>query len=162
MTKLAQFLGSGYEQKRTNIFTRQFELGGHTFKVRVPLIAESDEIYKRVMEPDAQTIERLYTEMTDPLQKFKEEATEESGFVFTDNDVVVSGRSMREAAKNKAMTEARIVEYIKLLVPENSENSLADLTYADIELEFPMSVQLLLCEKIGEAISPTYKEARGN
>ena len=162
MTKLAQFLGSGYEQKRTNIFTRQFELGGHTFKVRVPLIADSDQIYKRVMEPDAQTIDRLYAEMTDPLQKFKEEATEESGFVFTDNDVIVSGRSMREAAKNKAMTEARIVEYIKLLVPENSENSLADLTYADIELEFPMSVQLMLCEKIGEAISPTYKEARGN
>jgi hypothetical protein len=60
------------------------------------------------------------------------------------------------------MTEARITEYIKLLIPENPENSLVDLTYADIELEFPMSVQLLLCEKIGEAISPTYKEARGN
>jgi hypothetical protein len=162
MTKLAQFLGSGYEQKRTNIFTRQFELGGHTFKVRVPLIAESDEIYKRVMEPDAQTIDRLYHEMTDPLQKFKPDATDESGFVFTETDVLVSGRSMREAAKNKAMTEARITEYIKLLIPENPENSLDDLTYADIELEFPMSVQLLLCEKIGEAISPTYKEARGN
>lgn len=162
MTKLAQFLGSGYEQKRTSIFTRQFELGGHTFKVRVPLVAESDEIYKRVMEPDAQTIDRIYKEMTDPLQKFKEEATEESGFVFTENDVLVSGRSMREASKNKAMTEARIVEYIKLLIPENPENSLVDLTYADIEAEFPMSVQLMLCEKIGEAISPTYKEARGN
>lgn len=162
MTKLAQLLGSNYEQKRTNIFTRQFELGGHTFKVRVPLISESDEIYKRVMEPNEQIINRIYKEMTDPLQKFKEEATEESGFVFTDNDVLVSGRSMREAAKNKAMTEARVVEYIKLLIPENPENSLSDLTYEDIELEFPMSVQLMLCEKIGEAISPTYKEARGN
>ena len=162
MTKLAQFLGSSYEQKRTSNFTRQFELGGHTFKVRVPLVAESDEIYKRVMEPSAETIERIYKEMTDPLQKFKEEATEESGFVFTDNDVLVSGRSMREASKNKAMTEARIVEYIKLLIPENPENSLADLTYSDIEVEFPMSVQLMLCEKIGEAISPTYKESRGN
>ena len=162
MTKLAQFLGSGYEQKRTNIFTRQFELGGHTFKVRVPLVSESDEIYKRVMEPNAESIELIYKTMTDPLQKFKTEITDESGFVFTETDVLVSGRSMREASKNKAMTEARITEYIKLLIPENPDNSLADLTYADIEAEFPMSVQLMLCEKIGEAISPTYKEARGN
>ena len=69
---------------------------------------------------------------------------------------------MREAAKNKVMTEQRIVEYIRLLVPENPENSLADITYADVEAEWPLNVQLALCEKIGEVISPTYKETKGN
>jgi hypothetical protein len=40
--------------------------------------------------------------------------------------------------------------------------SFEDLTYADIQEEFPISVQMQIVEKIGEAISPTYREARGN
>jgi hypothetical protein len=47
-------------------------------------------------------------------------------------------------------------------VPELDGASHEDLTYKDIEDEFPMSVQLQIVEKIGEAISPTYKESRGN
>ena len=82
--------------------------------------------------------------------------------VFTENDVVVSGRSMREAATNKAMMEARITEMIRLLQPENPANTLDDITYAEIELEWPLSVQLALVEKISEVISPGYKENRGN
>jgi hypothetical protein len=40
--------------------------------------------------------------------------------------------------------------------------TLDDLTYAEIESEFPWTVQIALIEKITEAISPTYKETRGN
>jgi hypothetical protein len=47
-------------------------------------------------------------------------------------------------------------------VPELEGASLEDLTYADIQDEFPISVQMQIVEKIGEVISPTYKEARGN
>jgi hypothetical protein len=39
---------------------------------------------------------------------------------------------------------------------------LEDLTYQDIEEEFPLSTQLALVEKIAEVISPTYRESRGN
>jgi hypothetical protein len=49
-----------------------------------------------------------------------------------------------------------------LLIPEVPDHSLADLTYEEIEAEFPMSVQSQMIEKIVQAISPTYKEARGN
>jgi hypothetical protein len=69
---------------------------------------------------------------------------------------------MREAAKNKAMTEAKITEYIKLLIPENPQDTMDDITYADIEAEFPLPIQLSLLEKIAEVISPSYKESRGN
>jgi hypothetical protein len=69
---------------------------------------------------------------------------------------------MREAAKNKAMTENRVVEYIKLLIPEQPDLSLDDLTYEEVEAEFPWTVQIALIEKISEAISPGYKETRGN
>lgn len=160
MTKFSSAFGDKYQTNRKNLLIRSFELGGHTFKVRIPLVAESDEIYKKVSEPDEETIEKVYQEITKPLRQFENNQTEE--FQFTDNDILVDGRSMREAAKNKAITEARITEFFKLLVPEMEGVTLEDLTYADIEEEFPISVQMQIVEKIGEVISPTYREARGN
>lgn len=162
MSKLSATLGEKYQSKRESIFTRTFELGGHTFKVRIPSVAESDGIYQRVMNPSDEAVEVLYKAMTENLYAFKHEATPESGVEFLENDVVVQGRSMREAAKTKAMTEAKITEYVKLLVPENPADTMADITYADIEAEFPLTIQLALIEKISEVISPTYKENRGN
>jgi hypothetical protein len=160
MTKFSSAFGAKYQANKSNMLIRSFELGGHTFKVRIPLMAESDAIYKKVSEPDEQIVEFVYQKISEPLRKFENNQTEE--FKFVDNDILVDGRSMREAAKNKAITEARITEFFKLLVPELEGASLEDLTYQDIEEEFPMSVQMQIVEKIGEVISPTYKEARGN
>lgn len=160
MTKLSTAFGDKYQANKKNLLTRSFEIGGHTFKVRIPLIAESDAIYKKVSEPNEETIEKTYLAITKPLRQFEDNQTEE--FKFTDNDILVDGRSMREAAKNKAITEARITEFFKLLVPELEGASLEDLSYQDIEDEFPISVQMMIVEKIGEVISPTYREARGN
>ena len=160
MTKFSSAFGEKYQANRKTLLIRSFELGGHTFKVRIPLVAESDAIYKKVSEPDDETIEKIYVDITASLRQF--EATQTEDFKFTDNDILVDGRSMREAAKNKAITEARITEFFKLLVPELEGASLEDLTYADIEQEFPTSVQMMIVEKIGEVISPSYREARGN
>lgn len=160
MTKFTDAFGEKYQANRKNLLTRSFELGGHTFKVRIPLVSESDAIYKKVSEPDTDMIEKIYVEITASLRQF--EATQTEDFKFTDNDVIVDGRSMREAAKNKAITEARITEFFKLLIPAVEGASLDDLIYQDIEDEFPFSVQMQIVDKIGEVISPTYKEARGN
>jgi hypothetical protein len=160
MTKFSSAFGDKYQANRKNLLIRSFELGGHTFKVRIPLVAESDEIYKKVSDPAEEIVEKIYQEITAPLRQFESNQTEE--FKFTDNDILVDGRSMREAAKNKAITEARITEFFKLLVPEMEGVTLEDLTYKDIEEEFPISVQMQIVEKIGEVISPTYREARGN
>jgi hypothetical protein len=160
MTKFSSAFGEKYQTNKKNLLIRSFDLGGHTFKVRIPLLAESDAIYKKVTNPDDATIEKIYEQLTKPLLQFKSNQTDE--FKFIEGDILVDGRSMREAAKNKAITEARITEFFKLLVPELEGASLEDLTYQDIEDEFPMSVQMQIVEKIGEAISPTYKESRGN
>jgi len=160
MSKLATALGNAYTDKRRAIRTRTFELGGHTFKVRVPLTSETDAMFTRISAPATEAIETTYNLLTASLIKFKDQQSEE--FQFTDNDIIVSGRSMREAAKNKAMMEARMTEYVKLLVPEDPEQSMADITYADIEAEWPLSVQVALVDKISEVISPNYKETRGN
>lgn len=163
MTKLSNAFGASYNKMRKEILTRKFELGGFTFKVRIPLVAESDAIYSRITNPDESKIEEIYQSLIEPLQKFRESPeAAESGFEFLENDVLVQGKSLREAARNKALTEARVVEYIRLLTPENPDDTLNDITYEDIEAEWPLNVQLALCEKIGEVISPNYKEIRGN
>ena len=155
MTRLSSALGTGAEFR-----IKKFELGGHAFRVRVPLVSESDAIHSRIIKPDSAAIDKIYADLTKSLDEFKTLKNED--LVFTENDVVVSGRSMREAATNKAMMEARITEMIRLLQPENPANLLDDITYAEIELEWPLSVQLALVEKISEVISPGYKETRGN
>jgi hypothetical protein len=159
MTRFADALGAKYQQNRENIFTRRFELGGHTFKVRIPYVNESDEIYKRINEPDEAKVAEAYKQMTDPLMALKDQGT---GFTFTDDDVLIEGRSLKEAAKQKIQVEIKITEFVKLLVPEVEGATLDDLTYEEIEAEFPMAVQMQLVEKIAEAISPTYKETKGN
>ena len=160
MTKFSSAFGDKYQSNKKNLLTRTFELGGHIFKVRIPLVAESETIYQKVANPDEETVEKIYQEITASLRQFEGNQTDE--FQFTENDVLVEGRSMREAAKNKAITESRITEFFKLLVPELEGATLDDLTYKDIQEEFPISVQMQIVEKIGEVISPTYKEARGN
>jgi len=153
MSKLASALGSKYEQNKLSILTRSFELGNHTFKVRVPSVGEIEEIYNYFKNPDEAVTEQIYQELIANLVIDPEDKVEK-----TDNDTIVGGRSMREAAKNKNIMQYRIVRYIQMLVPETG--SLDDLTYADVESEFPLAIQLTLIDKINEVISPDYKDIK--
>lgn len=147
MSKLKEALGKKYEENRLSVLTRKFELGDHTFKVRIPNVAELEAIYNYANNPNEEKIEKEYQNL---ISEFKNKEI--------DGDVVIEGRSMREAAKNKHVLQHRIVEYFKFIIPE--VGSLDDLTYEDIESEFPFAVQLTLIEKINEVISPDYKDTR--
>lgn len=156
MGKLTKSLGINNDVVRI----REFELNGQKFRVRVPLSIEAENIYEKTKEPDAALLESKFKEIADPILKNKESLEKESqDFVFTDNDIVVKGQSMRELAKNKVSTELRIVETFKLLVPADN-TSLADLTYEEINEEFPLPIQLTIVKKITEIISPGYEENR--
>lgn len=158
MSKLASALGKKYEQNRISVMTRQFELGNHTFKVRVPSVGEIEAIYDYFKSPNDDDVEKEFVAMTAQLQSLKD-ATDDS-VQFTDDDVIVDGRSMREAARNKTVLQHRIVEYIKFLIPETGEMP-ADLTYQDVSDEWPLAIQLMIVDKINEVISPDYREIRG-
>ncbi len=155
MSKFSKAFGERYEKHKLSIMTRTFELGGHTFKVRVPQVGELEAIYNFKYSPDDALVETMYQEMVKDLLKLNDPAIEK-----LDNDVVVDGRSMRDAAITKLGLQHRIVEYFKLLIPETTE-TLDDLTYADIEAEFPLPIQMEFVEKINQVISPDYKESRG-
>ena len=136
--------------------TKTFILAEHTFRVRVPLSAEMEALQSRITDTDPDAVTARYDKLTtafrtgDPID----------GVVVSDEDVVVDGRSSKELARTIIMMESRIVEYVKLLIPETG--SLDDITYDDIDAEWPMQVQLELTEKIAESIQPGYKDARKN
>jgi len=79
----------------------------------------------------------------------------------TEDDVVVDGRSTKELVKSVIQMENRVVEFIKLLVPTEGY-TLENLTYEEIEDEWPLSVQLEIVSRIGDTIAPSYKEERKN
>lgn len=154
MTKIASALGGKYQENRLSVMTRTFVLGDHTFKVRVPAVHEIETIFNYFKNPDEALVEKAFKELTYELINIKD--TNPKGVVYSENDVVVEKRSMREAAKNKVILQYRIVEYFKFLIPEDGQ-TLADLEYGDIEDEFPLSIQIQLVDKISEVISPDYK-----
>jgi hypothetical protein len=154
MSKLATALGKKYEENRLSVLTRSFELGDHTFKVRVPSVQEIEAIYNYFKNPNEEKVEIEYQRMLKEFDGLKEK----EGVEIKDNDMVIDGRSMRETAKNKHILQHRIVEYIKFLIPETG--SLEDINYEDVETEFPLSVQMTLVEKINEVISPEYKDIK--
>jgi len=154
MSKLGSALGKKYEENRLSVLTRSFELGDHTFKVRVPSVQEIEAIYNYFKNPNEEKVEFEYQRMLKEFDGLKEK----EGVEIKDNDMVIDGRSMRETAKNKHILQHRIVEYIKFLIPETG--SLEDITYEDVETEFPLTVQMTLVEKINEVISPDYKDIK--
>jgi hypothetical protein len=154
MSKLGSALGKKYEENRLSVLTRSFELGDHTFKVRVPSVQEIEAIYNYFKNPNEEKVELEYQKMLKEFDGLKEK----EGVEIKDNDMVIDGRSIRETAKNKHILQHRIVEYIKFLIPETG--SLEDINYEDVETEFPLSVQMTLVEKINEVISPEYKDIK--
>ena len=157
MSKISSALGSKFQENKLSILTRTFELGNHTFKVRVPSVKEIEDIYDFFKNPDEDKVNEIYNELTKDLLKYKSEAPDT--IEYKDDDIIVEGRSIKEAAKNKCAMQNRIVEYIKFLIPESGQ-SLDDLEYKDVEDEFPLAVQIALVDKINEVISPDYKEVK--
>jgi len=157
--KLASAFGKKFNKDAVR--TRSFEMGGHTFKVRVPLTSEVEAMNERLRTKDTDTIEKYYKLLTSDLVKLKEEAPKDAKIEFLENDVVIEGRSMREAATNKALTEQRVTEMFKLLVPEVEDFDMNTITYEMIEELFPFALQIQVMEQIAETISPEYSATRG-
>lgn len=137
-----------------NIRIREFTMAGQKLRVRVPLASEMEAITKAVDDVEWQTkFEELKKSFADdPDAKIEE----------VEDDVTVNGKSIKELAIMSAKTEERIVQMVRLLVPAEDGFDMSQITYADVEAEFPFSVQIEMMKKISEVISPGYEETRKN
>jgi hypothetical protein len=115
-----------------------------------------------VDNPPAELIKAKFDELTRELYAKKQEIIDSKADIkFKKDDVVVGDQSLLALAKSQASGEIRILESIKLLVPVNGAN-LGDITYDQIQEEFPLPVQLSLVKKIAEIVSPAYEDVRKN
>lgn len=158
MSKLASAFGNKFDRDAIRI--RFFEMAGHTFKVKVPTTKEYEAMFERVKEVDDSVVESHYQDLAKPFLNKKEEFEKEGDVTFSENDVAVKERSLRETAKSKAITENRIVEFFKLLVPEDQGFDMSTITYEMVDELFPFAIQLQVVDEINATISPNYKDAR--
>jgi 6-pyruvoyl-tetrahydropterin synthase len=161
MTTFAKALGKKFEAQKEEIRIRSFEMNGHTFKVKVPLTIETDLMYQRMKVVNQDIVKKYYDELTAEIIANKDKNTGEIKITFEDNDVIIENRSMREAATNKALTELRITEMFKMLVPEEKGFDMETITYEMIDELFPFAVQMQIIDRISQTISPNYTESKG-
>jgi len=161
MNSFANALGKDFVKNKDAVRVRSFIMGGHTFKVLVPLTLEFEALQIRMKQIDEEKVAKYYAELTAEMPKVREELPEDAKVEITDNDVVIDGRSMREAARNKFIIENRITEMFKLLVPEEKGFDMQTITYSMIEELFPFPIQMQVMEEIANVVSPNYQESRG-
>ena len=159
MNQFANALGKSFNKDTLRI--RTFDMGGHTFKVKVPLTAEYESMLENIKIIDDNKVNQYYDELSKEFINNKSEFEKQEDVVFTDNDILLKGTSLRETAKNKAILENRILSLIKLIVPEEDGFDMSTITYDMVEELFPFSVQIQLIEEISLVISPSYKTVRG-
>jgi hypothetical protein len=156
MSRISSAFGDSYQKASAHLRTKNFELGGHLFKVRIPLTKEMEQLEERITKIDESDLNERYKKMSGSFR----DGTVIEGVEVTEDDVIVEGRSTKGLARSVMLMEQRIVEYIKLLVPEVGDWD--GLTYSEVEAEWPMTVQLEIIAKITECIQPGYKDARKN
>jgi len=159
MNQFANALGKSFNKDTLRI--RSFDMGGHTFKVKVPLTAEYENMLEAVKIIDDNKVNQYYDDLSKEFINNKSEFEKQEDVVFTDNDILLKGTSLRETAKNKAILENRILSLIKLIMPEEEGFDMSTITYDMVEELFPFSVQIQLIEEISLVISPSYKTVRG-
>lgn len=159
MSKFANALGKNFSDKKDELRIRTFDIGSHTFKVKVPLTVEYDTMQKKMYDIDKDLIQKYYDEMAKSYLEKKEENNPD--IVFKEDDIEIEGRSLKESANNKVILEKRITEMFKLIVPEDGDFDMDTITYADIDEFMPFPVQMEMIEAISNAVSPSYKGNRG-
>jgi len=166
-------LGASYESIRAAARIKTIKVAINDMecelKVRVPVKREMDEITAKLSTPDADLVEKLYEEMAGPLKATM--ASVEDGFLealnadgekmsFTDNDVIVSGTSVRHIATLSALWQRQVEMFFGLLQTETGEP--VTESFQEIADEFPEAVIRDIVKSIDEAIRPSYKDAKKN
>lgn len=157
---LASAFGPKFAEHKDALRIRSFKLNGHTFKVKVPLTSENEAMYERTKAVDESKVKKYYDELASEILDNPERYKDDPEIEIKDNDIIVKGISLQETSRNKVLSQNRITELVKLLVPETPEFDMSSVTYEQIDELFPFSVQLELIEEINKAISPGYTENR--
>jgi len=160
MNQFANALGKRFIENQELVRTRSFEMNGHIFQIKVPTTLEFEAITERIKQIDQDKVNKYYFDLSKAFIENQVDF-EKEGVEFKDDDVFIKNRSLKETAKNKVITENRITEMFKLIVPEDKTFDINTITYEMVEELFPFSIQLEVVDHITKTISPSYESAKG-
>ena len=160
MSNFANALGKQFIENQELVRTRSFDMNGHTFRIKVPTTLEFEAISERIKVVNENKVNKYYSDLSKPFIENKKDF-ENQDIEYQDNDVLIKGRSLQETAKNKVITENRITEMFKLIVPEDKTFDMNTITYEMVEELFPFSIQLEVVDNITKTISPSYESSKG-
>ncbi len=159
MNQFAQALGKNFD--KDTVRTKSFVYNNHTFKVKIPTTREYETLLENANIADDTLVEKYYQEIVKEFFDNKDKLKDNKDVVFKDDDVIVKDKSMREASKNKVLTQNRILALIRLLVPEEKGFDMSTVTYDMVEELFPFTVQMEIIDLIANTITPAYKDQKG-
>jgi len=166
-------LGSSYDKVKdqAKLKTISINLGDVQFdlKVRIPLKKEMEALTERINNPDKDRIDIIFKRLAEPIKKIVEDSgdeflsvvnSEKQTITITDDDVVLDGSSVRQAATLTAMWEIKVEEYFHLL--ESETGIPVNETFEQISEELPDIAIKEILEVIETSIKPDYKTAKKN
>jgi hypothetical protein len=136
------------------------EFAGHLLKVYLPTRKEMLRLEEKIKNPPDALISEEYEKLYATFQKLYK-INQSVDAEFLDDDVIVEGRSLREAAKFKAQELMREIALVNLVGFEEGDEMFA-LSYEDISDTFSEAQIKHLVNLIQKAVNPDYETTEKN
>lgn len=154
--RLQDKFGSAFQRQKY----ADIDFAGHALKVYLPTRKEMLELEGKIKNPPDALLEQEYAKLVDTFEKlYKINKTVE--VERKDDDIIVDGRSLKEASRYKAQEIMREIALINLVGFEEGQELFA-LSYEDISEAFSPAQIKHLTELIEKAVNPDYKEVEKN
>jgi hypothetical protein len=136
------------------------DFAGHTLKVYLPTRKEMLGLEDKIKNPPDALVAEEYEKLHATFQKLYK-INQNVNAEFKDDDIVVEGRSLREAARFKAQDVMREIAYVNLVGFEEGDEMLA-LSYEQISETFSEAQIKHLVSLIEKAVNPDYEVIQKN
>ena len=103
MNQLANAFGSKFTENKDSLRIKSFELNGHTFRVKVPLTAETDAMFERVKSIDEAKANQFYQEMSKEFIENRVKYENDPDIKYLEDDIEVKETSIKETSRNKVL-----------------------------------------------------------
>jgi hypothetical protein len=154
--KLQDRFGSAFQRQKY----ADIDFAGHPLKVYMPTRKEMLELEGKIKNPPDALVEQEYAKLVETFEKLYK-VNQSVSVERKDNDIVVDGRSLKEASRFKAQEIMREIALINLVGFEEGQELFA-LSYEEISESFSPAQIKHLTDLIEKAVNPDYKDIEKN
>jgi hypothetical protein len=154
--KLQDRFGSAFQRQKY----ADIDFAGHPLKVYMPTRKEMLELEGKIKNPPDALVEQEYAKLVETFEKLYK-VNQSVSVERKDDDIVVDGRSLKEASRFKAQEIMREIALINLVGFEEGQELFA-LSYEEISESFSPAQIKNLTDLIEKAVNPDYKDIEKN